>query len=89
MALTASKALEMLGSLEEFLSAKAAEETMEGESTMPSPEGEAPPPSGGPPGGGGGLGVVIEMAPKGSKREGKVPGCPDCEAGTPHQHMGR
>lgn len=95
MALDARKMLEMLPELEEWLSAKAAEETM-GDGPMreesEEDEGEGGPPAmSAPPdaGKGGGLGVVIEMAPKGAPRGGKVPGCPDCESGTPHQHMGR
>lgn len=36
-----------------------------------------------------GLAVVIDMKPKGKPMGGKVPGCPDCADGTPHQHMGK
>jgi len=92
MALTAQKALEMLTDLEGWLSMKAAEEAgMDEPDEPPSEEAmEGAGESGAPPGAGDkGVGVVIALKPKGGPGGEKVPGCADCEAGTPHQHMGR
>lgn len=104
MALSAKAILDMLPSLEQYLAVKAHEEMEgEGEDSMEgegmgetSPEtptetaGTASPP---PAGGDKGLGIVIAMKPKGGDERGmsggKVPGCPDCADGTPHQHVGK
>ena len=90
MALSAQDMAALVDEFEEFLAAKHSEETMDGpEPGMggpPAPHAEPDGDEGGKPPG---LGVVIEMAPKGAPRGQKVPGCADCESGTPHSHMGR
>lgn len=85
--LDAQSALKHLQSLMEYLSVKASEEMDEGGEESEEAEGgeyaaggeeseEKTP----------GMGIVIAMKPKGGEN-GKVPGCPDCEDGTPHSHM--
>lgn len=97
MPLTADDIKRLMPSLEAFLSMKAVEglgdeateETAEGEShEMPSgPDAMGMKAAGGEKPGG--MAVVIDMKPKGKPGMGgeKVPGCPDCADGTPHEHM--
>ena len=93
MALNAKALLEMLPDLERFLAVKASEdfeagmgEAEEEDDDMPESMGAASPvtsPEAKPPG----MGVVIALKPKGGGE--KVPGCPDCADGTPHEHAGK
>lgn len=90
MALNAKALLEMLPDLERFLAVKASEDFEAGmggeeedDDDMPESMGAAPPSPEAKPGG---MGVVIALKPKGGE---KVPGCPDCSDGTPHEHAGK
>jgi len=90
----AQRFLELLPDLERFLAMKAAEDFEAGmgeaEEADDADDMEAAESPVSPPGGGekpGGMGVVIALKPKGGGD--KVPGCPDCEDGTPHQHTGK
>lgn len=92
MALNAKALLEMLPDLERFLALKAAEDfegsmgEAEEEDDNDAPDGmgaASPSPEAKPPG----MGVVIALKPKGGGE--KVPGCPDCADGTPHEHAGK
>lgn len=90
--LTAAQVLKQVESLREYLAMKASEEM----DSMPAEGGEmpteaAPEGMGATEGGeGGGMGVLLSMKPKGEPpgaAGGKVPGCPDCADGTPHEHV--
>lgn len=101
MALTPEAIKKLMPDLEAWLSMKAAEaldESPEHEAAeeMPGATPEASSAAPAPPMDGekkpGGLAVVIDMKPKGGPPGAsgeKVPGCPDCADGTPHQHMGK
>lgn len=90
MALNAKAVLEMLPDLERYLAIKASEEldgSMGGEEEEEDDDESPTPPMGAAPEAKGpGMGVVIALKPKGMGEGGKVPGCPDCADGTPHQH---
>lgn len=91
MPLTPEDVKKLMPSLEAFLSMKASE-ALEGgeeppEGTADAAAAESPMEGGEKPGG---LGVVIAMKPKPAPGGGgKVPGCPDCADGTPHEHVGK
>lgn len=92
MPLTPEEVRKLMPSLEAFLSMKASEaldggeEPPEGMAHEATEAGSASPMEGGEKPGG--MGVVIALKPKGSEG-GKVPGCPDCADGTPHEHVGK
>lgn len=103
MALDAKSVLKQLDSLREYLAVEASKEmdaeeegeslahemaeTPEEEAAEHAPGGEEEYGERGPPKGG--LAVVIDMKPKRPGIGGKVPGCPDCADGTPHEHVGK
>lgn len=86
--LDAQSALRHLQSLMDYLALKASEEMDEGgeESEESEEEESGEYSAGGESEKQPGLGIVIAMKPKGGPG-GKVPGCPDCMDGTPHEHM--
>lgn len=86
MALDAKAVLKQLDSLREYLAVEASKELDAPPAAEATPE--TPTPSAMEGGEDPGMGVVIAMKPK-SSPGAKVPGCPDCADGTPHEHVGK
>lgn len=89
--LTATQVLKQVDSLREYLAVKASEEMDAAPEGGEMPTETPPEGMGATEGGeGGGMGVLLAMKPKGGPpgaSGGKVPGCPDCADGTPHEHV--